>query len=859
MPKISLTKQAGLPQQPQTKIRPTTPSESRIGEVPPVQVVRPSSYDSTIPQLPAVIQGETFTLGQSQTIQPTTKELKAGLKATQKEIKNANIAREKASKLELKAQKVRQTAIDNIQRHTRGNTDNSIAQLKSRGLSEEDIANVVLEDGTKLTDTLKVKRNPDRSLSTVLKKSEIDDLASKYTDEIPKEKWGKRSKLVEGIEIPVKAAKSIELPYAYFERKGLTDLYDPIIKSGRDAEVQKNMFLQRFRDAKLFKEGGWFTADRFDISKNEAEGITNYYLGRQGKITEVPIEQLSKKAQKFVEIFDSVIKDTEDLFFNVAKKMGKTPNKVENYAPLITSKDIKLIDETGSMDWLFRKHPAFFSLKERAKKVPPNLYEKDYREVAARWLDGITQFLNYGETTNHLKYLVDSDQFKGVVKESDYKTISSWLQEITTPARPVGEGGQALNSLSKLLRKGVAVGSLGLNYASVVKQALTQIPIMVIEKTLPKFRGKYAKAFGIDVKNLPSITKRRGDIAISDLQGKIGRIFTGALTQFDKKNAQLSLNGLLDKEFNKFLKEGVEITPQIQNVIEKKAQDALDMWYGGFFKGQRPEAFRRELGNFILMFLYPLTSQLNGFYRHIFKAQGMNKAVAGAEVLAAATTIAYAEQVIENLSPKWSDEKGMTQDVLLSLAGNIPLAGNIAYSIIHKRELNASPVLGNLNNIIRAIGKDDKEKLGFVTAETFGLPKQIRRIKEGMEIMEEGGITDNEGKMEAPVEDTMELVRSFLRGKYGSMAAQDWVRNIGEKSENRRWFVPQVEFLQNGDYDRKAELYRQFSPQEQKELKEFLSENQQKKLDKALLEKGTKKRSLDDIFSGRKSLEEIFK
>jgi hypothetical protein len=282
------------------------------------------------------------------------------------------------------------------------------------------------------------------------------------------------------------------------------------------------------------------------------------------------------------------------------------------------------------------------------------------------------------------------------------------------------------------------------------------------------------------------------------------------------------------------------------------------MWYGGFFKGQRPEAFRKELGNFILMFLYPLTSQLNGFYRAVYKAKGWNKAVVGAEVLASATAIAYLEQVIENLSPQWSDEKGMTQDVLLSLTGNLPVVGNVAYSIVNEKEFNVSPALGNISNIIKNIGQDDKGRVVWNVAETFGLPKQIRRIKEGLEIMEEGGITDNEGKMLAPVQDAMELVRSFLRGKYGSQASQDWVRNIGEKSKNRRWFVTEVEFLQNGDYNRKAELYLEFDEATQKELKEFLSENQQKKLDNAV----EKREGLNKIFTKTKNkqpLEAIFK
>jgi hypothetical protein len=811
--------------------------------------------------LPAVIQGKTFTLGTTETTQPSIKELKKvhkdEIKATKKEIKNAEIAKKKAEKLEAGQKKIRQEAIEKINRF-RGNTENIKAELKSKNLSDEDIANIILEDGTKLEDVVKIKRNSDKSLATVITKKEIDDIAKNYTDKISPQKWQKKSMLVDGVEVPIKLARSIELPIIYFERKGLSQISDPIIQAGRDAEKQKQLFLKKFKDAGLFKEGGWLTADRFTLSKNEAKGVSMYYLGRQGKTKAIPLTDLSENSRKFVEIFDSIIKETEERFFETAKKMGKTPGKVENYAPLMTSKDIKLVDEGGAMDWLFRNHPSFFSLKERVKKAPLEVYEMDYREVVARWLQGVTDFLNYGETTNHLKYLVNSDQFKGIVKEQDWQIISKWLQDITTPEKPASTGGQALNSLSKLLRKGTAIGSLGLNYATIVKQALTQIPLSIIEKSPPKLKSEYAKAFGINVADLPSITKRSGDIAISDLQGKIGRVFTGGITKFDRINAQASLNALLDKEYTKFLKEGVDITPETQKLIEKRAQDTLDMWYGGFFKGQRPEAFRKELGNFILMFLYPLTSQLNGFYRAVYKAKGWNKAVVGAEVLASATAIAYLEQVIENLSPQWSDEKGMTQDVLLSLTGNLPVVGNVAYSIVNEKEFNVSPALGNISNIIKNIGQDDKGRVVWNVAETFGLPKQIRRIKEGLEIMEEGGITDNEGKMLAPVQDAMELVRSFLRGKYGSQASQDWVRNIGEKSKNRRWFVTEVEFLQNGDYNRKAELYLEFDEATQKELKEFLSENQQKKLDNAV----EKREGLNKIFTKTKNkqpLEAIFK
>lgn len=811
-----------------TEYAPIVAKTSKIGEMEKVvnrldEIIK-TTKEVKSKNLPALIQGETFVLGETGQI----------VKATKKEAEVALKAEMKAAKLSAKEQKIRQSAIKNINIQ-RGNTDRITETLKNKGLLDDDISNIVLEDGTKLVDTVKVKRNADKTLSTVIRKSEIDDIARRYTDEIPMEKWTEKSILADGVEIPIKAARSIELPYAWFERKGLSMLYDPIVKAGRDAESQLQLFVKRFEDAGLYKKGGWFTANRFDLSKSEAESIGKYYLSRQGKGYNVALNDLSPRSQKFVEIFDGIIRETEPKFFSLAKKMGKIPGKVDNYAPIMTRDDIQLIDKGGAMDWLFRKHPAFFSLKERAKKVPESVYETDYRRVANGWLSGITDFLNYGETTNHLKYLIESDQLKGLLKEQDYQYVSRWLRDITTFEAPSSMGGQAIYSLSKLLRKGVALGSLGLNYASVVKQALTQLPLTIIEKAPPKLYSKYAKAFGINVTDMPAITKRVGDIAIKDLQGKVGRVFTGPLTKFDKMNAQASLNALLDKEYFKLLKEGVEITPEARTLLEKRAMDALDMWYGGFFKGQRPEAFRKELGNFILMFLYPLTSQLNGFYRSIATARGLGEtAKASAEVLATATAIAYLEQTIENLSPQWSDEMGMTRDVLISLLGNVPVAGNIAYSIANETEFQVSPSLGNLSKIMQNIGKDEEGKVAWTVAETFGLPKVVRRIKEGMEIMEAGGITDDNGKMLAPVSDTIEIVRSFLRGKYGSIAAQDWVRNIGVKSEDRRWFVPEVEFLQNGDYERKAELYRQFDRETKKQLYDFLSEGQQEKLDKEL-------------------------
>ena len=822
-------------------------------------------------QAPTVIQGETFSLGTGRLVQPTTKELKATqkleIKATKKELKLAETAQKKAKRLEVRQQEIRTDTLENLNRQ-HGNTDIIVKQLKKRHLSDEDIANVILEDGTKLTDTLKVKRNPDKSLAAIIKKSDIENIKLSYSTKVPIEKWTKIGVIGKAKETALALGKLYELPQVWFERKGLNKINEPVIEAGRAAEYLKTSFINKFREAGLWKNQGWFTADRFDLSSREAEGIGKYFLTRQNKGYNVLLKNLSEKSKKFVKIFDDIINETEQQFYDVARKNGKTPGRVENYAPIMTREDIELADKAGAMDFIFRKHPAFFSLKERAKKVPVKLYETDYRKIAARWMDGITEFLNIGEVTPEIKYLIDSDQFKKIVTEKDYAVIHKWLKDVVNPQIPETAGGEAVDFTARLLKKGAAMASLGLNYASVVKQALTQVPLMLIRKARPKLRSEYAKAFGISVKDLPSITKRKGDIAITDLQGKVGRIFTGALTEFDRKNAQLSVNALLDKEYGKFLKEGAEITPQVQNIIEKKAQDTIDLWYGGFFKGQKPEAFRSSLGQFINMFIYPLTSQLNGFYRHILQSKGAGKtAVATAEVMAAATTIAYMEVAISKLSFNWSDEKQMAKDVLQSLGGNIPIVSQLSYALMNDQQLQVSAGLSGIANLLKKIpqyakGEKEVSDILFAGAEIVGLPKQVRRIREGVEIINEGGITNKEGKMLAPVKEADEIIRAILRGKYGPMASQDWIRNIGEKTENRRWFVPQVEFLQNGDYNRKAELYKQFTLEEQKQLKALLSETQQKKLDKALSEtKPSTGGSLEEIFGGtseKKSLDDIF-
>lgn len=863
-------------------IKTTTKSTNKLLETKPETFTSNALEIGATNKLPMVVRGDTFIF--SGGLKPATmeringkeafKQYKVELMATQKEINNAKKAEEKALKLIDKQRVLRETTLTDFQKHTKGSIENITNNLKKRFLSDEDIDNIILENGVKLNDVLRVRRNADGSLRSVIKKSDIENIKSSYTGKKPTDKWTEKSTIADIAEKTTDLTRGYELPKVFFERKGLKEfIYDPMIDAARGAEVLKNSYINRFKESGLWKEGGWFTADRFNISKSESENISKYYLSRQGKgFPSSTFNSLSQKEKTFVKVFDSIIEDSSPRFYEVAKKNGLTPGVIENYAPIATKKELQLTETENPMEWLMRNHPSFSSLKERTKKVPQSMYEMDYREVAARWLDGITKFNVVGDVSPEIKTLIKSEEFSDIIKSKDLQYIDKWYKDFVQTSVPNTSSEKAVDWASKVLRKGVAISSLGLNYASVAKQALTHIPLLLIERVAPKTKSKYAEAFGIKVSDLPSITKRKGDIAISDLQGKIGRIFTGALTEFDKKNAQLSLNGLLDKEYSKVLKEGIEITEDTRKIIERKAQDTLDMWYGGFFDGQRPEYFRSSLGNFINMFIYPLTSQLNGFYRNILNAEGVGKkAIAGAEVLAAATTIAYMEQAISNLSFNWSDEKEMTKNVLESLIGNIPIVSQISYAAMNDKDFQISAGTNGIANLLKKFSKINEEggfeDVVFATAELAGLPKQIRKVKDGLEIINAGGIIDKDGKMQSPVKETDEVIRTFLMGKYGSIAAKDWLNNLptSRSAEERRWFVPEVEFLQNGDYDRKAEIYETFSFFEKRELSSYLSDRQKEMLDSAIVKRNSnKKRSvntkpLSNLPKTKEELEAMFK
>ena len=106
-------------------------------------------------------------------------------------------------------------------------------------MTNKDISSIVLEDGTKLVDTVKIKREKNGVLSAVITKDQMRDIKDSYSKEIPSTKWVEKK---EGVGKTVKGEmkRLYELPQIIFKTNKLDRvLYDPIRLAERKARAEK--------------------------------------------------------------------------------------------------------------------------------------------------------------------------------------------------------------------------------------------------------------------------------------------------------------------------------------------------------------------------------------------------------------------------------------------------------------------------------------------------------------------------------------------------------------------------------------------------------------------------------------------
>ena len=701
-----------------------------------------------------------------------------------------------------------------------------VEPIKNFGL---DARKITLEDGTPITDVIRVKRTQDGTLQAVVRKSQIksikDTINPKYLEE-PENNLIKSAfnQIVGGY----------TLPAIMFARmgKGLYEhVYKPVRIAERASAIEKEKMLRKL--GKFYKPANVLSNGKINLTKRQAKRIFRYYAYRQGKDISKP--NLTKEEKEFIKVFDSLLKEYEEKFYQVARKNGKYPRKIENYAPLYSKREFKY-GAVSDMDYIMRNHPAFASLKERKDVKSIDAYEQDYRKVVEAYINGMSRFIHLGDTTPEIKYLINSKEFKEIVPEEIHERIRLWLKNITT-----GEKITAVKGISRILRKTMALSKLGLSPFTAMKQPLSNMAAYIIDGYPTKFKSKYAKELGIKISELPSVLERRGDITIKDMDSVISKALLGHISATDKACFVGLLNGMFDTEVKKILtKRGIKAKDLDKEIIDKilwDIQETADMWFSSMSKSNIPEFFRTEHGKMWNIFIHPLTAQLNGYIYRILQAKGFNGNISAvSKVLAAAIAVAYYEQVVSNMSFKWSDKEQMRKDIGVALLMNFPIISQIVSSFNYEKDLGL-PILSNASNLLKKLkqysdGYVQADDVLFAGITAFGVPDQIINIIEGAEIYKEGGIRDRNGKMLVPITDRDEIIRSFLKGKFGSLYAKDWVRNVGVKRDKRAWYFPEVEFLQNGDWRRRIEIANEIGWAKADELAQFLSDANYKKYKK---------------------------
>lgn len=653
--------------------------------------------------------------------------------------------------------------------------------LKDSGVSEEARLIAELPNGMRLSEVGKIIRNTDGSFKTAIPKAQLEALKN-YTGKVQsgwvKNTLGKKIKTA-----TQKSAEAFRLPAIYFEKRGLTEaLFRPVIEAGRFAQDIKTDMLKTFGVEDIFKKGGLMTPPALDISAREAKNVQKYFLTRQGVDFGVTFDMLTDAEKKIAQASDKIFQKYGPLFDDVARRNNLDVGKVEGYAPMYTSKNMLLPDrkiETKLTDEVSR---IFASTYKRVDDVPKGAYELDFRKVMSEYMEGMSRFLAYTDTETNLKAFVNTPEFLRTVNKYDKQVIGKWLGDIVSPTPK--------NKFLQNVRSASALASLGLNAVSVIKQAQTQLATTIVAKAPPKFRSQFAKDMGINVSELASLSVRAGDISVKDIKNKVIRSMTEPLAKFDRYNAKLSMNRFLDQEYKKQLKKGIAITDDVQKEIIRIASDRLDMWYGGYFAGQKPLAYRNEFMHTLTQFTYPTLSQLNGYAYSFYKAKGFgNKAKTIAETVAAVATIAYMDEVYEKLSFNWNSKEEMQKDLAVAVFGQVPIVGSVFYSLMNSQIPYVAPTVSALVKFLdEAIVNKDLEKASWAASSLVGVPKQVKRTVEGIETLNKKGGVDKNGKrtFKLDTEDTMEVARTLIRGKYGSLAGQEYVSGIGKPKTTKK-------------------------------------------------------------------------
>ncbi|MEO5366647.1 MAG: hypothetical protein H7831_09895 [Magnetococcus sp. WYHC-3] len=662
-----------------------------------------------------------------------------------------------------------------------GYTDKLIDSLIARGVKQEQIDQLRIE-GRYLKGLVKVKREQTGRVSAVISKEALNYLKRNYKGNVSEE-WIKRNSpkaigrevgdIIQGVETGSRFFRRLSTQYTDangdVHTEGLKNLvFDPIRQGERLAKEMED----RLRKVEL--------ASVNKLNKSQAKQLWRYTMIKQGKMANEPapaltFNTLDPKVRKAYMDIRQVVEKYYPLVKEAGNIRGLDVGRIANYTPLYTNGDLKKIDE-GGMDWT-RKDPFFGSTKERLDNVPMELYEQDYRKVIDHWISGLSRYIEVGKRTVPVKYLIDSQEFRDIVGDKVWTKISEWYRYLVNPPRVEG-----IWKGVRILRNLQATAILGIKDSVVMKQFLNLLDFRAsimgrrlvmggIENMRKSQLAKIAKESG-------SIVERSAGLTVQDLKGTIIKFMQKPTVWADRLTAKMGMVGVMDQMMDRLKKQGKELTPDEFKRIKRMSQDVVDAVMGGMSRAETPRVFRTEGGKNLFMFYSQLNSKMqyyvsdifSGKYKFLNELSGTHK-----KLLARAITTmilgAYLEAVISSLS-FGDDPEEISKDTLKTLVGNFPLLGNLWYMFETGEGYDVSPILGNLVDIAKAL-KDGKtgDAIWAGTA-FFGMPQQVKKVSQGIEIVSAGGMLDDKGKYKFRVETTMDKIRTILRGKWASEEAQ---------------------------------------------------------------------------------------
>ena len=748
------------------------------------------------------------------------------------------------------------------------------------------IENIVVENNIKLGDIITMKR-VDGQLRALVTKQISEMSTANYKPTVIVDEYSRLSKYKE---FGVSVYEGFVLPALWFKVKGLKHIfYNPIRKAEEMAQYEHNEYIKKLTEKGVGRVStvnkGYFVFDlgtKNPLKKKRLwKEITYYFAGRQGYDTpqNMTYDMLTKEQKKVVDAIDEVLKDVAPKFFDasrsdasVASRISSIDKLIDNYAPLYTKKEAQLylMERRGEevADTLFGNRfentigsTAFSSKKTRqSKKFDPKIYETNYELVFNQFLKGSTKYIHMQPTILQTGALFEHLAKEQHLTDRDKEYIKNFLTDVSI--------GKKLSPVERFAMhvKGVAgVYVLGLKATTVAKQFLTPVAHAIMEGVVPKWKSEFLEKAKLTEDDIMAIVNRRADADLNAIKDKVSLAMVYPLTQADRWSYKGSWKAFADKELKQWKQFGAELDDDLVEYIINYATEKADMYYGGITASQMPVTYRNTFGATMYMFTKPLNSQFNAIVYQVAKYKGLphKQALMASKAFSALATIAYLEQSIQHWSFQWDSEEAMIKDVSFGILGNIaPIApvnfliegtydmattgskrafeksSGVAIADISKTAIRLAFSLMNDN-------KDDVEKysefgksmafmLGMVSGIT--IPEQVFDYVVGAKFAESGeinvGTSDNPKILKISYADR---VRSFINGKYGSLALLDYVKNIGIKKDKRHYNIKEVEFLNNADKYRRFEIYQTLPKDERKDLLEQLPDADKKELKKLFI------------------------